>query len=253
MISKRFKFIPLCVAPAVCKRILSDRSWNSSGCFIWKKTWLRLWKRWPAYFVIFKLWCREIAVEKERRTMCSWNFPHEKCEFIIKGRRRLKSLIFVGQRGVDEPPSPRSFPSILCVFPSFFIFFLFDFLFFLSHWWIYVILNWIYTRMTIGQTHCGLFLIFSLQALESTSHPVGFHLESTKGESDRKMTSILNLGRRRIRERTDESKGVKRAKKYEKKEKLDSNLYRGPTFIAQQLPLFLRSWAPNLVLKVNYS
>lgn len=135
----------------------------------------------------------------------------------------------------------------------FFYFFFIWFFIFLSHWWIYVILNWIYTRMTIGQTHCGLFLIFSLQALESTSHPVGFHLESTKGESDRKMTSILNLGRRRIRERTDESKGVKRAKKYEKKEKLDSNLYRGPTFIAQQLPLFLRSWAPNLVLKVNYS
>ena len=64
------------------------------------------------------------------------------------------------------------------------------FFFFAFYWWTYVISNWIYARMTIGQTHCGLFL-FSPSGL--WTRPVaGGSISNPRRGRDRKMTSILN-------------------------------------------------------------
>ena len=87
--------------------------------------------------------------------------------------------------GVDEP---------LGLGITFFFFFktksFSPFFFFAFYWWTYVISNWIYARMTIGQTHCGLFL-FSPSGL--WTRPVaGGSISNPRRGRDRKMTSILN-------------------------------------------------------------
>jgi len=55
-----------------------------------------------------------------------------------------------------------------------------------SYWWICVIWNWIYTRLTIGQTHCGLRLshIFCALArpLKSTSSSPGLYSAPKRGK-----------------------------------------------------------------------